>query len=89
MEMSAEIKMEVWRASGCRHFLRGPSGAIGSSSTSKQVNTSLWLSVHRVWRAKLKVCDSVADPGCLSMIRIFSIPDPYFFHPVSWILIAV
>jgi hypothetical protein len=23
----------------------------------------------------------VADPGCLSRIRIFSIPDPYFFHP--------
>jgi hypothetical protein len=38
MEMRVEIKMEVWRASGCRHFLRGPSGAIGSSSTSKQVS---------------------------------------------------
>jgi hypothetical protein len=41
MEMRTEIKMEVWRASGCRHFLRGPSGAIGSSSTSKQVSKQL------------------------------------------------
>jgi hypothetical protein len=28
---------------------------------------------------------SVADPGCLSRIRIFSIPDPNFSHPVSQI----
>jgi hypothetical protein len=26
---------------------------------------------------------SVADPGCLSRIRLFSIPDPTFFHPGS------
>jgi hypothetical protein len=26
---------------------------------------------------------SVSDPGCLSRIRIFSIPDPNFFHPGS------
>jgi hypothetical protein len=30
---------------------------------------------------------SVADPGCLSRIRLFSIPDPNFFHPVSRIRI--
>jgi hypothetical protein len=30
---------------------------------------------------------SVADLGCLSQIRIFSIPDPNFFHPESWIRI--
>jgi hypothetical protein len=30
---------------------------------------------------------SVADPGCLSRIRIFSIPDPNFFHPGSQIRI--
>ncbi len=28
---------------------------------------------------------SVADPGCLSRIRIFSIPDPFFSRPVSGI----
>jgi hypothetical protein len=27
--------------------------------------------------------NSVADPGCLSRIRIFSIPDPNFFYPGS------
>jgi hypothetical protein len=32
------VKMEVWRTTGCRHFLRGPSGATGSSSTSQQVS---------------------------------------------------
>jgi hypothetical protein len=26
---------------------------------------------------------SVVDPGCLSRIRFFSIPDPNFFHPGS------
>jgi hypothetical protein len=26
---------------------------------------------------------SVADPGCLSRIQVFSIPDPNFFHPGS------
>ncbi len=30
---------------------------------------------------------SVADPGCLSRIRLFSIPDPIFFHPGSRIRI--
>ncbi len=49
--------------------------------------TSQWLSVHRLWRAKLKVFDSVAGPECLSLIPIFSIPESYFFHPVSWICI--
>jgi hypothetical protein len=34
MEMRVELKMEVLRVSGCRYFLRGPNGAIGSSSTS-------------------------------------------------------
>ncbi len=27
--------------------------------------------------------DSVVDKGCLSRIRLFSIPDPIFFHPGS------
>jgi hypothetical protein len=27
--------------------------------------------------------DSVVDPGCLSRIRLFSIPDPIFLHPGS------
>ncbi len=26
---------------------------------------------------------SVADPGCLSLVRLFSIPDPNCFHPGS------
>jgi hypothetical protein len=30
---------------------------------------------------------SVADSGCLSRIRIFSVPDPNFFHPGSRICI--
>jgi hypothetical protein len=30
--------MEAWRDSGHRHYLRGPNGAIGNSSTSKQVS---------------------------------------------------
>jgi hypothetical protein len=30
-----------------------------------------------------KFASSVADPGCLSRIRLFSIPDPTFFHPGS------
>jgi hypothetical protein len=49
--------------------------------------------------AQGKLESSVADPGCLSRIRIFSIPvpgpeffpsripDPNFFHPGSWIRI--
>jgi hypothetical protein len=32
---------------------------------------------------KNKVSFSVADPRCLSRIRLFSIPDPNFFHPGS------
>jgi hypothetical protein len=30
---------------------------------------------------KNKTASRVADPGCLSRIRIFSVPDPYFFIP--------
>ncbi len=34
---------------------------------------------------RLCFCDiSVADPGCLSQIRLFSILYPTFFHPGSW-----
>jgi hypothetical protein len=29
------------------------------------------------------ILSSVADPGCLSRFRLFSIPDPKFFHPGS------
>jgi hypothetical protein len=35
---SIGLKMEVWRTTGCRHFLRGPRGAIESFSTSKQAS---------------------------------------------------
>jgi hypothetical protein len=31
--VSVGVKMEEWRTTGCRHFLRGPSGTTGSSST--------------------------------------------------------
>jgi hypothetical protein len=33
--------MEVWRTTGCRHFLRGPSGTTGSSST--RTRTRIYL----------------------------------------------
>jgi hypothetical protein len=33
------VKMEVWRTTGCRHFLRGPSGTTGSSSTRTRTST--------------------------------------------------
>jgi hypothetical protein len=39
--MGDGIKMEMWRTTRGGHFLRGPSGAIGSSTTSKQVNLHL------------------------------------------------
>jgi hypothetical protein len=32
------VKMEMWRTTRGRHFLRGPSGATGSSTTSIQVS---------------------------------------------------
>jgi hypothetical protein len=35
------------------------------------------------WKKTLKQKISVEDPGCLSPIRIFSIPDPNLFHPWS------
>ncbi len=35
----------------------------------------------------IRIATSVADPGCLSRIRMFSIPDPNFFHPGSRICI--
>jgi hypothetical protein len=35
------------------------------------------------YRQQGNVFCSVADPGCLSQIQLFSIPDPNFFHPGS------
>jgi hypothetical protein len=34
MEEENGVKMEMWRTNDERHSLRGPSGAIGSSSSS-------------------------------------------------------
>ncbi len=31
--------------------------------------------------SQAKLIYGVADSGCLSRIRLFSIPDPNFFHP--------
>jgi hypothetical protein len=39
-------KMEVWRASGHKHCLRGHTGATGSSSTRKQVSNVLTFFVN-------------------------------------------
>jgi hypothetical protein len=33
------VKMEMWRTTRCGHLLRGPSGAIGSSTPSKPVSS--------------------------------------------------
>ncbi len=38
-------------------------------------------------KKKKTIAVSVADPGCLSRIRLFSIPDPNCVHPGSRILI--
>ncbi len=45
---------------------------------------------NSAWRTGLdRIVPSVADPGCLSRIRLFRsrIPDPNFFHPGSRIRI--
>jgi hypothetical protein len=44
--------------------------AINSTFLGVYSNTSLWLSVHRLWRTKLIVCDSVPDP------EVKKAPDP-------------
>ncbi len=38
-------------------------------------------------KSSCNILTSVADPGCLSRIRLFSIPDPNCLHPGSRILI--
>jgi hypothetical protein len=50
---------------------------------------SKFTNVVKGWqfRYTVSVLDSVADPGCLSRIRLFSIPDPNCLHPGSRILI--
>ncbi len=42
-----------------------------------------WFQIGTVCKDTDTTKSSVVDPGCLSQIRIFSIPDPHFFHPES------
>jgi hypothetical protein len=48
---------------------------------------SKFTNVVKGWqfRYTVIVLDSVADPGCLSWIRLFSIPEPNCLHPGSLI----
>ncbi len=43
----------------------------------------LWTRRRIFGRGEPTIDSSVADPGCLSRMRIFSIPDLNFFHPGS------
>jgi hypothetical protein len=46
-------------------------------------NTNLQVIFLHVYFCTVEVFTSVADPGCLSRIRVFSIPDPvYDFFPI-------
>ncbi len=55
-------------------------------------NRALWSQISVISkRSRIQirihiVVGSVADPGCLSRIRLFSIPDPNCLHPGSRIL---
>ncbi len=50
--------------------------AAAASAANQSVAGKIYFFVYRT-------VPSDADPGCLSRIRIFSIPDPNFFHPGS------
>ncbi len=47
------VKMEIWRTVWRRHFLRGPSGATGSSTPSIQV--SIWTALGYRQKSTLQV----------------------------------
>ncbi len=64
----------------------------GGGGHHQRTGPRLWRAQHQSsppWLPGQRPChrNSVADPGCLSRIRIFSIPGPNFFHPGSRIRI--
>ncbi len=75
----------------CNHQTR-------TSSTSKHeisylpsfyINTcsrdfkTIYITIFHKRKTKSHLLGTIADPGCLSRIRLFSIPDPNCFHPGS------
>ncbi len=69
--------------------LAGPATAKGGGGYSKMVEfvCELFSVLVASGQADLVLDtsgeDSVVNPGCLSRIRLFSIPDPIFLHPGS------
>jgi len=65
--------MEVWRTTGCRHFLRGPRGTTGSTSTRTRTRKETEIRVfsgtrYEVFRGNPKVIDQISiktpNPKC-------------------------
>ncbi len=78
-ETETRIEKEVYLANKRKYH---------SSATEEELQQELSLNslqagdsedVHRIIQARIRyrTVSSVADPGCLSRIRIFSIPDPH------------